>query len=197
MEWNWAHVHIAINHIPIIGVPIVLIFLLIGLVMRNQGLVKVSMYGFGILGFITLFVAGAGAAAQGIVNDELINAELFIHRHKIAAFMTGAVVVILGVWSTIGAASFSKASRSQKTIFSGGSTVLAVVAIGMLFWTAQRGTMINHPEVVAGEAPVARYPTVFEGEAARQQEAAEESIPSAREENERAIPPLRREPAAE
>jgi len=40
---NWAHVHLILNHIPLIGIGFVILLLIIALVRRSSELIKVAL----------------------------------------------------------------------------------------------------------------------------------------------------------
>jgi uncharacterized membrane protein len=159
MEMNWAHLHIIINHIPIIGVPIVLIFLIVGLWMRNTGVIKAALVGFALLGAISVFVAASGLAGQRLILAEIEGISQMVYNHKIAGIISAVMMVILGVWSGLGAAVLRTSPEAKyRKLYPMGALILAVVTSGVLFWTASRGVMINHPEVVRGTEHPARLP---------------------------------------
>jgi hypothetical protein len=159
MEMNWAHFHIIINHIPVIGVPIVLIFLIVGLWMRNTGVIKAALVGFAALGAISVLVAAAGLAGQRLILAEIEDVSHLVNNHKIAGIISTVMMVILGVWSGLGAALLRTGSDARyRKLYPAGAFILAVVTSGVLFWTASRGTMINHPEVVKGREHPSRLP---------------------------------------
>jgi hypothetical protein len=159
VEMNWAHFHIIINHIPIIGVPIVLIFLIVGLWMRNTGVIKATLVGFALLGAISVLVAASGLAGQRLILAEIEDVSQLVYNHKIAGIISAVMMVILGVWSGLGAAVLRSSSEAKyRKLYPMGALILAVVTSGVLFWTASRGVMINHPEVVRGREHSARLP---------------------------------------
>ncbi len=185
MEWNWAHVHVALNHIPIVAVPVILLFLIAGYVMRNEAMKRVALYGFAVVGAITLFVALSGFAGQRNVFDELEGSAYFIQRHRNVALPTALLTAALGIWSLLGAFALARRSRrsvasefkrdlkndgreegsfSSRDRFSQVAIALGVITTGSLIWVAERGVQINHPETVKGPAPYERDPMPMSAE---------------------------------
>ena len=40
---NWAHVHLIFNHLPVIGIPVVLFFLVAGILLENGPMRQISL----------------------------------------------------------------------------------------------------------------------------------------------------------
>ena len=57
---NWAHLHLALNHVPVIGLPIVLLLLAWAIVRRSAELLKASFGLIILLAVVTVDRPGNG-----------------------------------------------------------------------------------------------------------------------------------------
>ena len=65
---NWAHLHLALNHVPVIGLPIVLLLLGWGIVKRSPELLKASFGLIILLAVVTVIVQVTGEPAEELVE---------------------------------------------------------------------------------------------------------------------------------
>ena len=65
---SWAHIHLALNHVPVIGLPIVVLLLLWGLVRRNAELIRAAFGLLVLLALVTLVVQLTGEPAEDLVE---------------------------------------------------------------------------------------------------------------------------------
>src|SRR5581483_4917365 len=101
---NFAHLHLLLNHIPIIGTIIAVSLFLISFFERNQDLRRSSLIIFAAVALLTIptFVSGFGAQSN-IIDQPGISTAL-IERHEGSAILsfwsmevTGALAVA-GLW---------------------------------------------------------------------------------------------------
>jgi hypothetical protein len=143
---NWAHLHLVLTHIPVVGIGFGIVLLAVAMVKRSQELQQVS---FGILvltALLTLPVYFTGEPAEELVEPLPGISEATIDRHEEAAETALVAVAILG---TIAAAGLVLCRRvtSLPQIFSLTVLLLALGAGGTMAWTANLGGQIRHTEI--------------------------------------------------
>ena len=101
---NWPHVHVMINHLPVIGFPLVLAVLAGGLLRRSRDLVRAALVLTVAIGGATPLVKLLGDQAEESVESTAWAVEAQISKHEeagergtILAIVT-AVVAALALW---------------------------------------------------------------------------------------------------
>lgn len=98
---NEAHIHLVVNHLPIVGILIGLLVLIIGFILKKQD-IKVTALGifiFSALASIAAFNSGEGA--EDIVERIPGISETLINQHEEVAELFFTVILILGGISLI------------------------------------------------------------------------------------------------
>ena len=147
---NAAHLHLAINHLPL-ALPIAaLIILLIALIYRS-GLVMRSAYALLVVSAISAFITMAsGDKAEDMVEDKAGISEEHIEEHEEAAesfaFLSYGVglVAIIGLW-----ASWREKSFARWIAWATIAMILVQLLLGMR--AGESGGEINHPEIHSSE----------------------------------------------
>jgi len=97
---NWAHVHLMINHFPVIGVLGAILLLLYALVRKSDEVRMVSFGAFVLIALITIAVFFTGHGAEDVVKNVPGVTEASIGRHEEMAdialvFMEGLGIIAL------------------------------------------------------------------------------------------------------
>ena len=82
---NLAHLHLALNHIPVIGIPLALVVLVYGILRTEANVQKLALMLLSTLGVITLGVYLTGEPAEKTIEHLPGIAESLIERHEDAA----------------------------------------------------------------------------------------------------------------
>jgi uncharacterized membrane protein len=145
---NDAHLHLALNHLPIILPLVGLIIMLVGLYLKSE-ILKRAAYCIFIAAALTAIVAiNTGEAAEEIVEEIQGIEEHFIEEHEEIAETFAILVYILGGISLIGFWANWKEKSFSKTI----SLVTIAFTFVVLFYAKQTGTTggeIRHTEIRA------------------------------------------------
>jgi hypothetical protein len=153
---NWAHVHIAVNHVPVVGAVFGFLLLAYATWRKSPEVQRVSMGVLVLVGCSALvtFLTGdpAGEALGGIAPR--VSAEL-LERHCDLAALALASSLATGVCGLV-ALAVSRRSKAVPRGLLAAAFILSVVTLALMAWTANRGGMIRHPEV--GPEPEARAP---------------------------------------
>jgi hypothetical protein len=148
---NFDHLHLLLNHVPIIGLFVGVGLFVASLTGNNEDLRRSSLIIFAAIALLTIptFVSGVGAD-RSIAREAGVS-EALVRRHEGAA--------MLGLWFVVatGAAALIALWRSRRT----GATprgslaavlVLAIVAAVLMGRTGNTGGDIRHPQPGAAQA---------------------------------------------
>jgi uncharacterized membrane protein len=148
-----AHLHLVVNHFPIIGTILGLGVLLAGILFKSNTIKNVSYVLFIVAAiFAYLSTASGGGAAHAVKNMPNITKEI-IHEHAEMAETFALVLYVLGTVSLLGLfANIKKHSKANLVCF------LAVVIAAIAAYVAQQvgtsGGEIRHTEIRKDYKPV-------------------------------------------
>ena len=146
---NPAYLHLSLNHIPVVGLGLVILLLLYALVRKNDELKRVSLAAFVLLALVTIPVYLTGKAAEDRVDQLPGVSEAIIDQHQDAAGISLIAVELLGVVSLAGLI-FSRRSEVALKWFATAALALSLVGVGLVGWTANLGGQIRHTEIRTG-----------------------------------------------
>ncbi len=143
---NDAHLHIVVNHFPIIGLFFGILILLFGII-RNNGTLKSTAY----IIFIFCMIMGkvsmmTGDNAEHSVEKMAGFSGEYIHEHEETAELFMKPLYVLGIVSIFGLVSVAKKRSSEKIV----SICVLLIAAICLFLSKDVGTTggeIRHTEI--------------------------------------------------
>ncbi|MDX5348910.1 MAG: hypothetical protein LPJ89_11135 [Hymenobacteraceae bacterium] len=141
-----AHLHLILNHFPIISTIFGLLLLLIGLLLQNITLRRtaLAMFIFGALTAIPTYITGEGA--EEIVEHLPNISHDIIHEHEEEAEVFIWIISALGVLAAVTLFADLKKKGMSKIL----SWITLLLAIGTAIMSVDVGTSggeISHPEV--------------------------------------------------
>jgi len=158
---NYEHLHLLLNHFPIIGSFIGLGLFLASFFGKNEDLRRASYIVFVGIALITIPAFMTGFAAQQMLKGPGV-AEALIRRHESSALLslwfveaTGTFALI-GLWQSQGT---GRPSHGNVTAV----LILSVLSVALIARTGYTAGEIRHPEVRTGEAVNAADPAISEG----------------------------------
>ena len=145
---NDAHLHMVVNHFPIIGIILGFGVLIAGIIFKNDS-VKNTAYCLFIVGAIFAFASmSTGEGAEEMVEDMPSVGKQIIHEHEEMAEKLALVLYILGIVSIVGLfANIKKHSKAKLVSFI--ALIIAVVGIFLGKQTGTTGGEIRHTEIRA------------------------------------------------
>jgi uncharacterized membrane protein len=146
---NWAHVHLALSHLPVIGAIFGLLLLLLALLRKSEELKRVSLGVFVITALLALPVYFTGEPAEEMIEHLPGVAEPLIERHENAALFALLMAGVTGIVALIGLILFRRAETLPIWVV-GAALVLSLATSGLMGWTANLGGEIRHTEIRAG-----------------------------------------------
>jgi len=97
-----AHLHILVNHLPVIGLPLVALLLFWGIVRRHDLVIRAALYGAILMAAGSFLADQTGSRAEDDIKNEVWAIKDVIEEHEeaaeaanIAALVTGAAALVL------------------------------------------------------------------------------------------------------
>lgn len=167
---NPAHLHLLLNHLPIVGVLGGALLLAWGLLRNEDAVTRAALGALCLAGAAAVGVYFTGEPAEEMVESLAGVSEAALEAHEEAALWAAVGGGVLAVLAGLALA----AARSRAAARRVGVGVLAVaaVALGAMGWTANLGGQIRHSELRPEAAATGGGPAVEEG--AREEEAGRE-----------------------
>ena len=142
---NGAHLHLLLNHMPILGSLFGLVLLLVALVRRQPTLVKAAL--------ITLLVAAAlaipanltGEGAEEVVENYPGVTRALIHEHEEAAELAMWALELTGALALVSLLLLSR-GHTRATLLTRLTLAGAFVSFGLMARAGNLGGQIMHPE---------------------------------------------------
>lgn len=150
---NSAHLHLLVNHIPVLGMIFALLLLAIALWRRSDELLRLVLGAFVLLGVASVVVYLTGEPAEHAVRRLPDVSRGLIEEHEEAALAATIGVVALGVLSLAGLIVYR--TRQLPRWLATAALVAALVPTGLMAWTANLGGQVRHSEIRGGASPVA------------------------------------------
>jgi uncharacterized membrane protein len=158
---NYAHLHLLLNHFPIIGTIVGLGLFLISFLGKNEDLRRGSYIIFAAIALLSIPTFLSGYGAQLMIKGPGVS-DALIQRHQSSALLslwfmeaTGALA-LAGLWQTQKTPHIPRWNVAAVLIFS-------LLTTGLMARTGNTGGDIRHPEDQMGQAATSTRDTVTEG----------------------------------
>jgi len=144
---DWVHLHLALNHLPVVGILFVFGLLLLGICRGSEELKRLSLQLC-----VAMFVIGMGVkfsgeqSAERLFPDPSAEMKAFIQSHENSADQAVTGGFLLFVLAGIGLYR-SRRTRILPVWATLGCTVLCLLTLILLGRTANLGGQIAHPEI--------------------------------------------------
>ena len=159
---NWAHVHLLLNHVPVLGTVFGLGLLGYAIIRRSDTLKRAALNTFVAVALVALPVYFTGEPAEELVEDAAGVAQGTIDAHEDSALMSLIGVEVLGVVALAGLV-ISRRGRPVSPKITGVALVASLATAIAMAWTANLGGRIRHPEIGPGAQPTAAAHEADEG----------------------------------
>ena len=150
---NEAHLHLLVNHIPIIGVVIGILVLSTGYILKNNIIKRTAL---GIFIFSSLFAIPAffsGGGAEEVVEKLPGVSEDYIEAHEETAEVFIWIIASLGVLSLLTFLSDYFKRKFSKWLYLL-TAIMAIVTIVVAKQVGTTGGEIRHSEIRTTQTPV-------------------------------------------
>lgn len=143
---NIPHIHLMLNHLPVIGVIFCGALLAVAIILKNVQFQRVAFLFLFIVALSAIPVYLTGEPAEEIIEDIPGVSETFIEEHEQVALIALVAMEIVGGLSLLGLILYRKTSGPPGHLTSG-ILVLTIVVMALMAWTAYLGGHIRHSEI--------------------------------------------------
>ena len=143
---SWAHLHLALNHVPVVGLPIVLLLLAGAIVRRSAELLKASFGLIIFLAIVTVIVQLTGEPAEELVEGLPGVVESMVETHEESAMLGTIGIVVVGVIALYGLWRLGT-GRILPQWYSSFVLIAGITVAGLMVWIANLGGQIRHSEI--------------------------------------------------
>jgi hypothetical protein len=148
---NAAFLHLAVNHVPVIGLPLIFVLLTAAAARRSRELAGAGFVGLALMAVATFAAVKTGGPAHHIMDSIPGVSHPVIHEHARAARWAWYGALALGVLGLAGLRRLRRAGSFPMAL-----TVAAVFGAGfvsvVMGRVAHLGGLIRHPEISADYA---------------------------------------------
>ena len=145
---NDAHLHLVVNHFPIIGAILGLGILITGIVLKNNSVKNTAYSLFIVAAIFAALSMGTGEGAEEMVEDMPSIGKHIIHEHEEMAEKLAIVLYLLGLISIVGIFTNIK-NKSKANLVSYLAVTIGAVAVFLALQTGTTGGEIRHTEIRA------------------------------------------------
>jgi hypothetical protein len=143
---DWTQIHLALNHMPVIGIPLFVLVLGLGWWRKSDDVTRLALWSLALLAGAAIAIKFTGEFAAEQAPERLASAKEFVSRHEDAGDQATTGVFLLG----LAAALTLFIGRRGRTIPRWALVFVAVfgVTASLLFArSAHTGGQITHPEL--------------------------------------------------
>ncbi|MBI3849934.1 MAG: hypothetical protein HY298_06540 [Verrucomicrobia bacterium] len=146
---NATHLHLLLNHIPVLGTVFGLGLLVFALWQKSDELKKAALGAFLIVALLAVPAYLTGEPAEEVAKPLPGVSKPIIEQHEDAAVVAFTGIVVLGVGALVGLILFR---RGKVVPVWYGLVMLAasLTASGLMLWTANLGGQVRHTEIRPG-----------------------------------------------
>lgn len=146
---NAAHIHLVLNHLPLMTIPSALIFYLFSIFKKNEVFKKFSLFILILTAASVIPVFLTGEPAEEVAESLTGVSKSLIHNHEESAELALIFTLFAGVASFVALVLAEKfliiKKHGERLVI-----ISALLAIGTLIYAANMGGKIRHPELNIG-----------------------------------------------
>jgi len=144
-----VHIHLIINHVPVILAASALLLLIISLFNHKKEYRNIAFAGFVIAAIFSFISFESGESAEDVVENIAGITHDAIENHEHAADTARWLMLFLGVAGIAGLSYFRDEKKKGFQLFLYISLILGIIAIGYLVYTGYLGGLIRHTELIS------------------------------------------------
>ena len=144
MNFNPAHWHLLVNHLPIIGSIIVLFLLVYGILSKSDAVIRAAYWLIVLVAIFTVVASQTGEGAEHFLLDAKLADEDIIERHEEAAGIAQWAMVAIGLAAL--ATLFINRLKTLR-VMSVTILILSLIVAGLIAWAGLLGGEIMHKEI--------------------------------------------------
>ena len=141
-----AHIHLILNHVPVLGLAAALLLLVWGLSRHSRELLRIALVAVVIVAAITVPVFLSGESAEENLEGMAAFPESRMEAHEEAAERALAAVVASGLFALLALALLRRGGFARRVSL-GATVIFSIVALGLAAIAANTGARIHHDEI--------------------------------------------------
>ena len=145
MELNAAHIHLLLNHVPILGFAFGLLFLAWGRWRDSDETIRAVQALFLLVGLTTIVVFLSGENAEDVVEGLAGVSHDAIEVHEETGELAMIVSIVAGLFS--GTVLLLHRNRPLPGWSVGGTALVGLIAFGLLAYAGFQGGQVHHEEI--------------------------------------------------
>lgn len=151
---NAAHLHLLLNHIPILGSIFCAGLLIFGIVRKNESLQRTALWTLVLVGLISIATFVSGEPAEEVIENIPGVSHDLIHAHEDLAKKGFILIEFISILA-IGTLYLWRKNVLWARRLMYGVAVLLVVEAGIMFKIGETGGEITHSELKSDAQPIA------------------------------------------
>ncbi len=145
---NQAHLHLLLNHFPVIGAILCLLLLLFALIRKSDELKRASLGGLVLISLLTIPAFLTGEPAEELVENLPGVSHALIEAHEEAALVAFIALGLTGALALVGLIWFRRRTVLPIWLMTV-ALLLTSASVGLMARTANLGGEIRHTEIRA------------------------------------------------
>ncbi len=142
---NRAHLHLVVNHAPVLGSAFGVTLLVYAVVVNNQDFIRLAFVIFVVSAVAALAAYWTGEPAEDLLEHTVGAPTGLVEQHKEVAFVSLALTEMLGVMCLVWL--FVYPSRELPLDVAWFALIVALFVAASMTWTAHLGGQIRHSEI--------------------------------------------------
>lgn len=151
-----AHLHLLINHIPILGTFFGLILLFLGLTKKSKTLQKTGLATFFVVALITIPAFFTGEAAEHATEHLVGSSHDMVHEHEELGLKGLIIALVLGIVSVVYWFMLARNRHIHYVKVLWGILIFSLFSFFMMILIGGHGGKIRRPEL-RGEVPIEQH----------------------------------------
>ncbi|MEW6058418.1 MAG: hypothetical protein AB1540_17590 [Bdellovibrionota bacterium] len=149
---NWTYVHLATNHIPVLGSLFGLALTLFAIRKKSDDILKFTLGFWVFLAIASIVVYLTGEPAEEVVEHLVGTSEPALEAHEDAAIFGFVFMEIIGAMA-LAALLFRQKIAGKLDLILKTMLILATINSGVMIRIADLGGAIRHPEIHGNQDP--------------------------------------------
>jgi len=149
---NLAHLHLLLNHFPIIGTIVGVGLFVFSLAGKNDDLKRAGLIIFAVMALLSLPTFFSGVGAEGAIAELPGVSKALINRHEGAAILALFFMELTGALSLVGLWQSHKVSKPARWNVVA-VLLLSLITVGLMTRVGTTGGDVRHPEISDGSNP--------------------------------------------
>ena len=145
-KMDGAHLHLVLNHFPILGSLFGLVILAYGLWSKNKAFINIGLIGLIAIALFTIPAFLSGEAAEEVIEHNPGVSEHLIEDHEERGKIGFLLMELLGIMS-MAALFLSVKNKKGGKLLNYALLIFAILVFGFMVTVGNSGGKINHPEL--------------------------------------------------